>query len=145
MWTLSTTTKNYISEKEKKYSFSTRTRTTSTFTTTLPGKTLTYPASIWTRRKPVDGNHQQWCLLPVGRQTTLSAHHERKHSQHLRRLIQRTVDWQLGGRALPYPHKRHYRQLPPRPEESEQYMFRFCQKPAVKIIWEIYGSELSTA
>lgn len=37
--------------KEKKYSFSTRTRTTSTFTTTLPGKTLTYPASIWTRRK----------------------------------------------------------------------------------------------
>ena len=59
--------------------------------------------------KPVDGNHQQWCLLPVGRQATLSAHHERKHSQHLRRLIQRTVDWQLGGRALPYPHKRHYR------------------------------------
>lgn len=52
----------------------------------------------------------------------------RKHSQHLRRLIQRTVDWQLGRRTLPYPHKRHYRQLPPRPEESEQYMFRFCQK-----------------
>ena len=24
----------------------------------------------------MDGNHQQWCLLPVGRQATLSAHHE---------------------------------------------------------------------
>ena len=100
MWTLSTTTKKLYIGKEKKYSFSTRTRTTSTFTTTLPGKTLTYPASIWTREEKTCGWEPPAMVFTACRTTSnSSAITKGKHSQHLRRLIQRTVDWQLGRRV----------------------------------------------
>ena len=142
MWTLSTTTKNYISEKEKKYSFSTRTRTTSTFTTTLPGKTLIYPASIWTRRKTCGWEPPAMVFTACRTTSNSLSHHERKHSQHLRRLIQRTVDCSV--RSSTVSAQTHYRQFRHDPKNPNSICSDLSEA-AAKIIWEIYGSELSTA
>ena len=113
----------------------------------LAGKDINLSPSIWTRRKTC-GWEPPAIVFTACRLTSNSFKPitKRKHSQHLKTHPKEAAGLAAGRKRLTVSAQTALSITSAiDPKRIEQYMFRILSEAAVKIIWEIYGSELSTA